>query len=289
VIKEIQAKVLLAHVQHPDAWFGLRYNMNLYRGCQHQCIYCDSRSECYGIEDFRDVLVKANAIPLLRKELARKRVKGTIGTGSMHDPYMPAEERFNLTGQALEVIAEFGFSVHINTKSALIVKDLDTLCRINRVHASVCFSITTADDELAKKLEPGASLVSERFRAMQILAQRGIHVGVAMMPILPFIEDNEENISEIVRQTHAHGGTFILPWFGMSLRDRQRAYFYEQLDRLFPGLRAQYERAFGEQYGCRARNAERLAQHFEALCAENGIATDVKRYAPAVVTQLSLF
>jgi len=289
MIKEIQAKVMLAHLKQADDWFGLKYNMNLYRGCQHQCIYCDSRSECYRIENFNDVLVKVNAIELLRQELGSKRVKGTVGTGSMHDPYMPAEARFNLTGRALQVIAEFRFPVHINTKSDLILKDLDTLCQINHVHASVCFSITTADDDLGKKLEPGASLVSRRFKAMQALAARGIHVGVAMMPILPFIEDNEENITAIVRETHRHGGTFILPWFGMSLRDRQRAYYYAKLDQLFPGLRQKYERRFGNRYDCPANDAQRLAEHFRGLCAEYGLATRVKRYDPEPAQQLSLF
>ena len=289
MIKEIRAKVLMAHVKQPDDWFGLKYNMNLYRGCQHQCIYCDSRSECYRIENFGDVLVKVNAIELLRKELASKRVKGTVGTGSMNDPYMPAETKFNLTGQALEIIAEFGFPVHIITKSDLVLKDLKTLRRINRVHASVCFSVTTADDGLAKKLEPGASLVSERFKAMETLTAHGINTGVAMMPILPFIEDNEENIAEIVRLTHAHGGTFIIPWFGMSLRDRQRAYYYEQLDRLFPGLRRKYERRFGDRYSCPANNADQLAKVFNQSCAQLGIATQVKRYRPKTATQLNLF
>lgn len=289
MIKEIRAKVLLAHVRSPDAWFGLKYNMNLYRGCQHQCIYCDSRSECYRIEDFRDVLVKVNAAELLRKELASKRVKGTIGTGSMHDPYMPAEARFDLTGRALELIAEFSFGVHINTKSDLILRDLDRLCRVNRVHASVCFSITTADDELGKKVEPGATLVSERFKAMQVLGEHGIPVGVAMMPVLPFIEDSEENIVTIVEKTHAHGGTFILPWLGMSLRDRQRAYYYDQLDRLFPGLRGRYERTYGNRYSCPVPNADRLWEVFTAACERYGIATDVKRYEPETPEQLSLF
>jgi DNA repair photolyase len=288
MIKEMRAKVLLAHVKQPDSWFGMKYNMNLYRGCQHQCIYCDSRSACYQIEDFRDVLVKVNAIELLRKELASKRVKGTVGTGSMHDPYMPAEARFELTGRALEVMAEFGFPVHINTKSDLILRDVDRLCQVNRVHASVCFSITTAEDELGRKLEPGAALVSERFKAMEVLAAQGIAVGVAMMPILPFIEDNVENVAEIVRQTAAHGGRFIIPWFGMSLRDRQRAYYYEQLDRLFPGLRSKYERRYGEQYHCPVSGAERLAGVFEELCAVHGIGTRVERYEPEAATQLNL-
>ena len=127
MIREIQAKVLLSHAKQPDPWFGIKYGMNLYWGCQHQCIYCDSRSECYQIENFADILVKVNGIELLRKELASKRVKGTVGTGSMNDPYMPLEEELNLTGRALKVIAQFGFPVHVITKSDLVLRDLDTL------------------------------------------------------------------------------------------------------------------------------------------------------------------
>ena len=289
MIQEIQAKVLLSHVKQPDNWFGLKYNMNLYRGCQHQCIYCDSRSECYQIEHFNtEVLIKANAIELLRKELASKRVKGTIGTGSMNDPYMPLEADVNLTGRALEVIAQFGFPVHVMTKSGLVLRDLDTLCQINAHFAAVSFTITTADDALATKLEPGASSVSERFRAMRVLANHGIHTGVSMMPILPFIEDNEDNIRQIVAQAHDHGAAYIIPWFGMSLRDRQRAYYYDRLDRLFPGLRQRYERTFGGQYHCAVPDADRLARVFGELCERYGIATRMKQYEPVSATQLRL-
>ncbi len=280
MIREIQAKTLLASVRGEDQVFGLRYNLNLYRGCEHQCIYCDSRSECYQIENFKDVLVKVNAIDLLEKELPRKRIKGTIGFGSMSDPYTHVEQRYQLTSQALAVIRRFGFPVHLNTKSDMILKDADVLAEINRVHASVCFSITTAEDALAKKLEPGAPPPSARFGAMAALAQRGLLVGVAMMPVLPFIEDNPANIAAIVDQTAAHGGKFILPWFGMSLRDRQRAYYYEALDRLFPGLRAKYEQRFGDRYGCSATDAPGLERYFRGLCQTRGLATEIVRYRP---------
>jgi DNA repair photolyase len=289
-IREIQAKVLLSHVKQPDDWFGLKYTMNLYRGCQHRCVYCDSRSECYRIDNFdTEVLFKGNAIELLRKELASKRVKGTIGTGSMNDPYMPLEADAKLTDRALAVIAEFRFPVHIMTKSSLVLRDLDTLRRINQVYAAVSFTITTADDELGRKLEPGAPPVSERFRAMKVLADHGIHSGVTMMPILPFIEDNEENVRRIVEQAHAHGAAYIIPWFGMSLRDRQRAYYYGKLDELFPGLRQRYERTFGGQYTCPVPNADRLATLFGDLCEQYGIATRMEPYQPVSGTQMSLF
>jgi DNA repair photolyase len=289
MIKEIQAKTLLAHVKQPDTWFGLRYNMNLYRGCQHRCIYCDSRSECYHIDNFdSEILVKANAIELLEKELPRKRVKGTIGTGSMNDPYMPLEREINLTGRALRVIARYGFSVHVLTKSNLVLRDMDTLAEINRQYAAVSFTITTADDDLGKKLEPGASLVSQRFAAMAALAARGIRTGALMMPILPFIEDNEANITAIVQQAAAHGATYIIPAFGMTLRDRQRVYYYDKLDKLFPGLRPKYEARFGERYSCSAQNARRLGLVFDGLCHQHSLATRLKPYQPETAQQLSL-
>ena len=290
MMREITARVLLSHVKQPDDWFGLKYNMNLYRGCQHRCIYCDSRSACYQIETFdREILVKANAIDLLRKELATKRVKGTIGTGSMNDPYMPLEAHLNLTGRALDVIAAFRFPVHVITKSDLVLRDLDILCRINQTYAAVSFTITAADDELARKLEPGAPLVSDRFRAMRVLADHGIHTGVTMMPILPFIEDTADNVAGVVEEAHAHGASYVIPWFGMSLRDRQRAYYYRKLDALFPGLRQVYERAFGDRHSCTSPHAEHLAKLFKELCEEHGIATCMQPYRSVVATQMSLF
>jgi DNA repair photolyase len=288
MIKEIQAKVLVSHVKQPDPWFGLKYNMNLYRGCQHRCIYCDSRSECYQIEDFDgEVLVKANAIDLLREELARKRVKGPIGLGSMNDCYMPLERKVNLTGRALQAIAEFGFIVM--TKSDLVLRDLDTLAEISQRYATVSFTITAADDELGKKLEPGAVLVSDRFKAMRAIADRGIQTGVSLMPVLPYITDNEENIAAIVRQTCEHGGSYIIPSFGMTTRDRQRAYYYARLDELFPGLRHKYERAFGDRYHCPANDADRLAKVFYELCERYEISPRIIPYEPYQAKQLSLF
>jgi DNA repair photolyase len=288
MIKPIQAKVILSHVKQPDTWFGLKYSMNLYRGCQHQCIYCDSRSECYQIEKFSDILYKENAIELLENELARKRVKGTIGTGSMNDPYMPVEAKLELTRRALELIARFRFPVHVITKSDLVLRDLDLLRRINEVYTAVSFTITAADDQLAKKLEPGASLPSARLRAMKILADNGILTGVTMMPILPFIEDNEDNIRQIITQAHEHGAAYILPSFGVTLRDRQRSYYYDKLDRHFPGLRQTYERQFGQQYFTPANNYERLKMLFDELCRQYGIANRIRSYQSQPATQLTL-
>jgi DNA repair photolyase len=262
----------------------------LYRGCQHQCIYCDSRSQCYEIENFNhDVLVKVNAIELLEKELPSKRVKGVVGTGSMNDPYMPLEKTYNLTGRALALIAKQGFGVHINTKSDLVLRDLNLLKEINRVYAAVSFSITTADDALGKLVEPGASLVSARFAAMHSLAQNGILTGVTMMPILPFLEDNEQNVTRIVQLAAENGASYILAAFGLTMRDRQRAYFYGKLDQLFPGVRAKYERRYGERYECSAPEAARLENLFRKLCANYGVATKMRHYHPPEASQPGLF
>jgi DNA repair photolyase len=288
-IKEIRAKTLLSRLKSPGGWFGVVYNMNLYRGCEHHCVYCDSRSECYQIADFDgELLVKVNAIELLCQELAGKRVRGTIGTGSMQDPYTPSEARLNMTGQALKVIAQFRYPVHIITKSDLVLRDLDTLVQINRVHASVCFTVTTADDGLGKLLEPGAPPVSRRLAAARILSEHGIQVGITMMPVLPFIEDTVENVSEIVRRAAECGVSYIVPWFGMSLRSGQREHYYQALDRLFPGMRERYEERYGMQYSCACPNASHLEKAFHRAREQYGIATGVRPYQPVEVEQLPL-
>lgn len=289
MIKDITAKVLLNTVQQPDDWFGLKYNMNLYRGCQHQCIYCDSRSACYRIEKFSDILVKVNAIELLRQELSRKRVKGTIGTGSMNDPYMPLEAQRKLTRKALQVIAAYRFPVHIITKSDLVLRDLDILREISQVYAAVSITITTADDCLGSKIEPGAAKVSARFKALQTLAENGITAGVTLMPVLPFLEDNLKNIRQIVFKAHQAGAKYIIPSFGMTLRDRQREYYFQKLDLLFPGLKDKYKRKFGFDYQVTANNSANLRQKFQDWCQELDIVTRMPQYSPPQANQMPLF
>ena len=288
MIRDIEAKTILNRLNQPDPFFGLTYTMNLYRGCQHQCIYCDSRSLCYHIDNFKDILVKVNGPELLRNELSRKRKKGTIGTGSMHDPYMPIERERNLTGQALEIIAEYKFPVHIMTKSDLVLRDLELIRELSTVYAAVSFTITTCDDDLGKKVEPGSSLVSARYDAMKTLSAEGILTGISMMPILPFIEDNEENIRGIVDRAADSGAQYILPWIGMSLRDRQRAYYYKELDTLFPGLKQKYIQQYGDQYRIQAPNAEHLADRLKEWCSERGLATEMPIFEPDFDVQLPL-
>ncbi|QRN83137.1 radical SAM protein [Chloroflexota bacterium] len=279
--REVTVKGILNPVHGEDDWFGLSYNMNLYRGCEHQCIYCDTRSACYQIENFNDeVLVKINALELLEDALPRKRKVGVIGFGSMNDPYTYAEDQYGLTGKALEIVAKYRFPVHIITKSDRVLKDLATLKRINQVKARVSFTVTTTKDALAARLEPGAPSPSRRLAAMARLAEAGIETGVVMMPILPFIEDSLENIESIVLAAAAHGAAYIIPSFGVTVREGQREHFYRKLDEQFPGVRQQYERAFGTSYFCPARNVRQLERLFTDLCARHKIATRLSPYPP---------
>ncbi len=289
--REVQVKGILNHISGEDEWFGLSYNMNLYRGCEHQCIYCDTRSACYQIENFNEeVLVKINAPDLLEDALPRKRKVGIIGFGSMNDPYTRAERVYRLTGKSLEIIRKYRFPVHIITKSDMVLKDLETLTAINRILARVSFTITTTDDALARKLEPGAPSPTQRLRAMQALGAAGIDTGVVMMPLLPFLEDTKENVHAILQAAADHGATYVIPSFGVTVRDGQREHFYGQLDAHFPGIREKYQNAFGGAYFCPARQYGDLENLFYRQCAALGLETRVDSYPPrSAVSQLSLF
>ena len=289
--REVEVKGILNPVRGEDDWFGLSYNMNLYRGCEHQCIYCDTRSACYQIENFNEeVLVKINALELLEDVLPRKRKVGVIGFGSMNDPYTFAEEQYGLTGKALKIVAKYRFPVHIITKSDGVLNDLATLQRINQVKARVSFTVTTTDEALAARLEPGAPSPARRLAAMAQLAEAGIETGVVMMPVLPFIEDKPENIEAIVLAAAEHGAAYIIPSFGVTVREGQREHFYRKLDEHFPGVRQQYERSFGSSYFCPARDSQKLERLFNELCARHGIQTRLSPYPPRQdATQPALF
>ena len=293
MVTEIRAKTILNHVKQPETWFGLKYNMNLYRGCQHQCIYCDSRSDCYRIEDFSKIEVKINALELLDHALPRKRMIGTIGFGAMNDPYMPVEKQYRLTGQALEIILDQGFPIHILTKSDQVLQDMHTLKEISRLYAAVSFTITTADDDLAKILEPGAPLPSARYKAMRVLADAGIQTGVTMMPVLPFLEDDPENIRQIVCRAADSGASYIIPAFGVSLRPGSRDYFYSKLDEHFPGFKDKYIQQYGDQYQCNTHNWRELNEVFKQETQSHNIQTNIPVFEPIKraknSTQIPLF
>jgi len=189
----IKAKKLISQYAYDNSWFDINYNMNIYKGCCHGCIYCDSRSECYQIEDFDRVRAKENAIESIGKELKGKRRKGVIGTGAMSDPYNPLEKKFQLTRGALEEVNKYNFGISIATKSPLITRDIDILKKISS-HSPVLIkmTITTFDDDLCKRIEPNVPCSSERFKAIKQLSDNGIYTGILLMPILPFINDTEE-------------------------------------------------------------------------------------------------
>lgn len=265
-MKYIPAKTILQKNSYEDQWFGKDYNMNLYKGCSHGCIYCDSRSSCYQIENFDEVRIKENAIETLAKELKNKRKKGVIGIGAMSDTYNPFEKRFELTRKALELIDANNFGVSIETKSDLMQRDIDILKRINKKSDVILkFSITTCDDNLSKIIEPNVCVSSDRFKAMKKISDEGIFVGTLLIPIIPFITDSEENIREIVRLSYKNGAKFVYAMTGVTLRDNQREYFYNKLDKYFPGLREKYIRTYGDKYVCDTLN-KRIYQVFVDEC-----------------------
>lgn len=218
-----------------------------------------------------DITVKRNAVELLRKELSSKRRKGMIGTGSMSDPYMPIERSKRLTRGVLETIATHGFAVHTVTKSDLVVRDADVLEVISRkTHATVAVSLSTSDEGQAAWIEPYASSPTARLQAMSTLAKQGIYTGVLLMPVLPFLTDSRINIINIVERAEANGARFIIPWLGMSLRDRQRDYYYEQLAKSAPGLVKQYQRTYGRRYNCMSPRPGHFGTSF-VNCAINTV------------------
>ena len=233
------------------AWFGTDHTMNLYRGCPHGCIYCDSRSDCYRIDDFGRVRAKENALPLLRDELARKVRPGFVGLGSMSDPYNPFEEELRLTRHALELLDAYGFGAAIATKGDLITRDIDVL-QCMKDHAPVLckVTVTTTDEALAAQVEPNAPSPARRLAAVRKLSGAGIFTGLLLMPVLPFLEDSEKNVLAVAEAAAEAGARFVYPAFGMTLRDGQRAYYYRQLDRHFPGLSERYQRQYGPRYEC---------------------------------------
>ena len=248
--------------------------MNLYRGCTHGCIYCDSRSKCYGIDhDFEDIEVKANAPAILEAQLMRKRKKCVIGTGSMCDPYIPPERELRVTRQALEVIAKHEFGLSILTKSDLIMRDMDLLQSINRKSKCVVqMTLTTYDDELCKKIEPGVCTTSRRAEVLTEMKKAGIPTVVWLCPILPFINDTHQNLQGLLEYCLDAGVKGIICFgFGVTLREGSRDFFFRELDRKFPGLRERYGREYGNRYECVSPLNGKLYEKLQEFCRNNNI------------------
>ena len=288
----IEAKTILSRVKGSESWYGIDYNMNLYKGCSHGCIYCDSRSNCYQIKNFNIVRGKLNAISTLERELSRKE-KGVIGMGSMSDPYNPQEKKYEMTRDALKLIQKYNYGVSIDTKSDLVLRDIDCLKEISKKNnVIVKFTITTASDELSKTIEPHVCPSSKRFAAVKKLSDNGIFVGIMINPVLPFITDSAENIRSLVRLAHENGAKFIHTYMSMTLRDNQREYYYSKIS---PEIKKRYIETYKESYLCYPLNAKMLYRIFMEECEKYGILYKmddiIKAYKKEVLdnTQLSLF
>lgn len=253
--------------------------MNLYRGCTHGCIYCDSRSRCYQMNHaFEDIEVKQNAPWLLEQALRSKRKKCMIGTGSMCDPYMHCEEQLKLTRKCIELIDQYGFGLAIQTKSDRILRDLDLLKRIHeKTKCVVQMTLTTCDEKLCKLIEPNVCTTKRRFEVLKILQENGIPTVVWMSPLLPFLNDTRENVEGILEYCIQAGVYGIICFgIGLTLREGNREYFYSALDRHFPHLREEYHHTYGSAYEIASDNDEELMRLFHSVCRKNHIVSNVK-------------
>ena len=273
----VPAKNIIFKVKKPNSWFGAEYNMNIYRGCTHGCIYCDSRSDCYRNSEFDMIKVKEDALLKIRDDLKRKVLRGVVATGAMSDPYNPLEKELKLTRNALELLNAFEFGVAIDTKSALVARDKDILCDIKE-HSPVIvkMTITTADANMCSLIEPNVAGSEERFAALKELSDSGIFCGVLLMPLLPFINDTEENVLRIVQSAGKAGAKFVYPFMGMTLRSGNREYYYEKLDEFFPGVKNKYMKQYVTRYQCTSLNAKRLWGVFKEACRQNGLLSDMQ-------------
>lgn len=285
------------HYVNAKGILSAQNGMNLYRGCTHGCIYCDSRSKCYQFtHDFEDIEVKQNAPELLEKALCSKRKKCMIGTGAMCDPYMHCEEQLQLTRRCLEIIDRYEFGLAIQTKSDRILRDLDLLKSINqKAKCVVQMTLTTYDEKLCKVLEPNVCTTKDRVKALQIFRDNGIPTVVWLSPILPYINDTKENIEGILDACIEAGVYGIINFgMGMTLREGNREYFYAALDKHFPGLKEKYHRRYGYAYELPSDRSGELMGLFRRKCKENGIVCDAEecfrylRELPEKYDQLSL-
>ncbi|MBQ6488883.1 MAG: radical SAM protein [Solobacterium sp.] len=248
--------------------------MNIYRGCTHGCIYCDSRSKCYRFtHPFEDIEVKRNAPQLLEQALRSKRKKCVIATGAMSDPYMHCEEQLRLTRQCLQIILKYGFGAAVQTKSDRILQDIDLLEQISRTAKCVVeITLTTYDDELCSILEPNVCNTGRRIEVLEEMQKRGIPTIVWLTPILPFINDTEENIRAILNECVRTGVRGVIDFgMGLTLREGDREYYYEALDCHFPGLKERYIRTYGNAYELPSPRAEELKRILHQICEENGM------------------
>ncbi len=265
------------HFKEAKAILSPTNGMNLYRGCTHGCIYCDSRSKCYNMDhDFEDIEVKINAPELLEAALRKKRKKCMIGTGAMCDSYMHIETELRHTRKCLELIHQYGFGLSIQTKSSRILRDLDLLKGINqKAKCVVQITLTTYDESLCKIIEPYVSTTRERFEVLKTMRDNRIPTVVWLDPILPFINDTADNLRGLLDyciEAKVYG--IICFGMGLTLRDGNREYFYSKLDERFPGLKQKYQKKYGLSYECKSNNDKELRAIFRSACKKHGIVSN---------------
>ena len=268
------------HIVQAKSILSAKNGMNLYRGCSHGCIYCDSRSDCYQMNHlFEDIEVKGNAIELLEKALKSKRKKCMIGTGSMTDPYIPLEAKLGNVRKALELIERYGFGFTVITKSDLILRDLDLLKRINeKTKCVVQMTLTTFDENLCSRIEPNVCTTKRRAEVLNILRDNGIPTIVWLSPILPFINDNKDNLDGILNyciEAKVYG--IICFCMGLTLRNGNREYFYSKIDKIFPNMSDKYKKIYGNNYVIGSPNNDKLMDYFYSVCNKNGIVCNIDK------------
>ena len=272
----LKTKTIMTKSNQGNRWFGIDYHMNLYKGCPFGCIYCDSRCEAYHIENFDEVRIKENALEILEEELKSKGLKGVVSFGTLSDPYNPEEKELELTRNALKLIAKYKFGVSIDTKSDLILRDIDLLQEISEYNNVIIkISIATYDDELARKIEPNVITSTKRFQVLKILRQNNLYAGVLMTPVLPFLTDTEENITNMILKSKESDAKFIYTKMGMTLKTNQRDYYYKALDVLYPGLKEDYIAVYGSKHICNSLHYRHLMELYLKMCSENNILTDM--------------
>lgn len=292
----VKTRTIMKKSEQGKLWFGIDYHMNLYRGCSYGCIYCDSRSDTYHIKNFDEIKSKENALSILEEELASKQYKGVVSFGTLSDPYNELERDYEITRGALELIKKYGFGVSIDTKSDLILRDVDLLKEIGKNNSVIIkMSITTYEDDLAKFLEPNVISSSKRFAVLKNLRQNGIYAGILMTPVLPFITDSVDNIKEMVRLASENDAKFIYTKMGMTLRSNVHEYYYDQIEKMYKGLSSDYKCVYGNNVVCNPLRYPDLLEIFVRECNKYHLLCDmseiIKDYKKEIPTkeQISLF
>jgi len=273
----IDAKTILTNSRINDYYLKAEYIMNIYRGCSHGCIYCYARSNYYEKTDnFANIRAKKDALRILRDDLLKKKKTGVILTAGASDPYNPEEKEHKLTRNALELINAYRFGICIITKSELVTRDKDILLDIKEHSPStVNFTITCSDDDLCMKVEPFVSTTTERFKAIEYLSKNGIITGVLIDPVIPYITDTKENVQELVKKAKNHGCQYVYISTLVTMADIQRDYFYQEAEKIYPGISDKYKERFKNYYRCRSPHAKKLWNVFAETCEKEGINYDM--------------